>query len=416
MPERTSVHPARDLSPASLSTVSVVFGPGTLAQIGARTAEAGFRSVLIVTDAGVRGAGHADRAAAFIEAAGVLVQVFDRVQENPTSAHVADGLDEARRHAVDGLVAVGGGSAMDCAKGISLLHSNGGNIAEYRGDPAQDVLRLRRPLTRVVCVPTTAGTGSEAQSFALISDEHTHVKLACGDRRPPGVGLRPVFAILDPDLIRTVPASVAAAAGIDAVAHAVETSGSKARNAESRRLSREAWRLLESAFPRVMESDAAEARADMLLGAHLAGAAIERSMLGAAHACANPLTARCGITHGVAVGLLLPHVVRFNALGISGLHRKGPTDQRAAMESVSLDGQNPYADLDPDAERLAKRLEALLDCAGLPRRLKHLDIPAESLPELAADAASQWTATFNPRSVGPTELLTIYQAAHGGSA
>jgi alcohol dehydrogenase len=127
----------------------------------------------------------------------------------------------------------------------------------------------------------------------------------------------------------------------------------------------------------------------MLLGAHLAGAAIEASMLGAAHACANPLTSEFGIAHGVAVGLMLPHVVRFNA----------------------ADGRNPYDDLTPDAESLARRLDALLTAAGLPRRLAELDVPDAALPGLSALAARQWTARFNPRPVGERELLAIYAAS-----
>ena len=128
----------------------------------------------------------------------------------------------------------------------------------------------------------------------------------------------------------------------------------------------------------------------MLLGAHLAGCAIQNSMLGAAHATANPLTAHFGTTHGHAVGLMMPHVVRYN----------------------TQNGANPYADLDPDPERLARRLEQLRDAAGLPRTLHDLDVPESSLPKLAAMAATQWTANFNPRPVAAPELLEIYRLAY----
>ncbi|MBW7904564.1 MAG: iron-containing alcohol dehydrogenase [Phycisphaerae bacterium] len=380
-----------------LSTVPAVFGAACAEQAGRHAAAARFRRVLLVSDPGVVAAGHAGRVAEALRAEGLHVAIFDRVRENPTTAHVADGLAAAQAERCDALVAVGGGSAMDCAKGVNLLLANGGQISDYRGDPSADTLQHRKPLLPLICVPTTAGTGSEAQSFALISDAVTSVKMACGDRRPPGVGLRPVLAVLDPDLTRSVPPAVRSAAGIDAVAHAVETSASRARCAESRRLSRAAWERLEPALPRVMrDAGDDDARADMLLGAHLAGAAIERSMLGAAHACANPLTAHFGVTHGVAVGILLPHVVRFNAAG-------PPADE--------CDAAHPYADLDADADRLAHRLEALLDAARLPRRLRDAGVPAEALPRLAAEAAAQWTAGFNPRSAGPAELLTVLQKA-----
>jgi alcohol dehydrogenase len=184
---------------------------------------------------------------------------------------------------------------------------------------------------------------------------------------------------------------VAAATGIDAVAHAIETAASTRRNGVSLEFSRQAWVRLDSAFDRaIRDSGDAEARAAMLLGAHLAGAAIESSMLGAAHACANPLTARLGITHGVAVGLLLPHVIRFNAEG----------------------GANPYAALSNDVERLVRRVEAMLAVAQLPRRLAQLGVREEVLPSLAAEASRQWTAKFNPRRVDAAELFEIYRVAY----
>ena len=237
----------------------------------------------------------------------------------------------------------------------------------------------------LITVPTTAGTGSEAQSFALITDPETHQKMACGDKKTLCV-----CAILDADLTRTMPPTVAAATAIDAISHAVETSACRRRNDESRALSREAWARLSPNIAKALD-DASDdaARANMLLGAHLAGAAIERSMLGAAHACANPLTARYGTVHGVAVGLILPHVVRFNAAG----------------------GENPYADLCDDAEELASTIEAMLTTAGHPTQLRAVGVEESALPELAHVAAEQWTAQFNPREVGADELITIYRAA-----
>lgn len=349
--------------------------------------------MLLVSDAGVVAAGHAHRAAARLEAAGLTVVLFSDVHENPTTQDVAAGVAAARGERIDMIVGLGGGSAMDCAKGVNLILTNGGKIADYRGEN-----KTSRPLLPFIAVPTTAGTGSEAQSFALISDAATHEKIACGDRRPPEAGgMRPRWAILDPELTRTVPLRVAATAGIDAVAHAVETSAAVNRNAQSLELSGHAWQLLKGAFLRSLHAPDDTARADMLLGAHLAGAAIERAMLGAAHACANPLTARFGIVHGQAVGLLLPHVVRFN------------TECQAPPGSGGVD--HPYAPLAESAEELASELERLLDGAGLARTLRDLGVEPQTLPDLARQAASQHTARFNPRPVGTEELLEIYQRA-----
>ncbi len=428
------------------SKVRVVFGAGVLSKLGAIAADEGATRVLLVTDPGIVRAGHVGRAVQSLRDAGIETTVFDGVRENPTTDHVAAGVHVARELGVNFLIGLGGGSSMDCAKGINFILTNGGRMQDYWG-----VGKATRPMLPLIAIPTTAGTGSEAQSFALITDPATHQKMACGDEKT-----LPHVAILDPDLTATMPRDVAAATGIDPVAHPVETAGTLRRNAISRELSREAWRRLDAVFevaiaaaktpsplkgpvrrggegwgeggsgasasspatpeggvssPSIrsltrrgsdtgegrgegdeteqISNNVAAARANMLLGAHLAGAAIEKSMLGAAHACANPLTVRYGIVHGVAVGLLLPHVIRFNA----------------------ADGTNPYADLCDDAESLARRVESMLAAAGLPPRLKDCGVEASALHALAQNAAEQWTAEFNPRPVGEDELLDIYEAA-----
>lgn len=363
------------------SRVHVVFGDGSLRKLGAIAVEEGATRVLLVTDPGIVAAGHADRAAQSLREAGVEVTIFHGVEENPTTEHVDAGVRIARDLGIDFIVGLGGGSSMDAAKGINFILTNSGRMQDYWG-----VGKAARPMLPLVAVPTTAGTGSEAQSFALITDPETHQKMACGDEKA-----LPRAAILDPELTRTMPRAVAAATGIDAVAHAVETAGTTKRNAVSRELSREAWRLLAPAFMKAVANPSDDdARRDMLLGSHLAGCAIEKSMLGAAHACANPLTARFGIVHGVAVGLLLPHVVRFNGAG----------------------GENPYDDLGQTAAALAMQIEAMLDSTGLPRRLSQLNVSRSALDDLAESAAAQWTAGFNPRRVDAKALFEIYNAAY----
>lgn len=364
------------------SRVRMIFAAGALEQLGAIAKAERATRVMLVTDPGIRDAGHAARAVRSLYHAGLVVGVFDGVCENPTTEQVDAALKAAQKFKPDFLVGLGGGSSMDCCKGLNFVLTNGGRMQDYWG-----VGKATEPMLPSIAIPTTAGTGSEAQSFALITDRETHQKMACGDPKA-----LPLVAILDPDLTRTQPPLVAAATGIDAVAHAVETAGTTKRTDVSRELSREAWRLLEAGYEPAMRDPAdAQARRDMLLGAHLAGAAIENSMLGAAHALANPLTAKFGIVHGVAVGMMLPHVVRFNA----------------------ANGVNPYSDLGDDAEALAQRIEAMFAAGSLPRSLSANGVTVESLPALAASAAKQWTAAFNPRPVGETELLAIYRAAMG---
>lgn len=349
-------------------------------RLGEEAKRAGASRVFLVTDPGIVKAGHAERAEGILRDAGVSVTRFADVEENPTTAHVDRGVAVARDARVDFIVGLGGGSAMDCAKGVNFLLTNGGAIKDYWG-----VGKATKPMLPMIAVPTTAGTGSEAQSFALITDPETHQKMACGDKKALSV-----CAILDPALTRTMPSSVAAATGIDAVTHAVETSACNKRNDASRALSREAWMRVSASFEKSIQDPGDDAaRSNMLLGAHLAGAAIENSMLGAAHACANPLTAKYGIVHGVAVGMMLPHVIRFN----------------------TARGENPYSDLFEDAETLARQVEAMLDAARLPRTLTSLNVLSDSLPALAEMAAQQWTARFNPRNLSVGDFQAIYGSA-----
>lgn len=368
------------------SPVRVLFRPGCLRELGTRARQEGANRVLLVTDPGLEAAGHAATAHHSLTQAALTVTLFDGARENPTTAHVAAGVRIAAHQNIDFIVGLGGGSAMDCAKGVNLILSNGGEVRDYWG-----INKADKPHRPMILIPTTAGTGSEAQSFALISDAATHQKMACGDRRPPSDGgLRPRIAILDPLLTRSAPRRVAAAAGIDALAHAIETAGSTARTPQSLECSRFAWNLLNPALPRALNDPADQsAQAHMLLAAHLAGIAIELSMLGAAHAAANPLTARCGITHGVAVGLMLPHVIRFNAQNTP----------------------NPYDALAPDAAALADRVAQLLASASMPTGLRACGVSSDLLPELAAEAATQWTARFNPRPVDADAFLRLYRAA-----
>lgn len=362
------------------SSTRVVFGENTLDQLGdLATVLAGTR-VLLVTDPGIAKAGIQEKACDSLRKARLDVFVFDRVAENPTSQHVADGARFAEdQRGIDLLIGLGGGSAMDCAKGINFILTNGGRMEDYWG-----VDKATKPMLPSIGIPTTAGTGSEAQSFALISQSGTHQKMACGDKKA-----RFRTVILDPVLTTTAPKGVTAATGIDAISHAVESYVSTRRNPISQMFAKEAWSLLEKSFEIVVrDPENIEARSRTLLGAHLAGAAIENSMLGAAHACANPLTARYNITHGVAVGLMLPGVVRFNSHAVNAL----------------------YQELHPSA--LHERVSELRAAAGLPERLRDFEIQPEDLPQLAAEAAEEWTGTFNPRQVSKVELLELYEATY----
>src|SRR5262249_13967102 len=213
----------------------VVFGPSSLARLGELVRELGGRRVLLVTDPGLEAAGHPQRAVESLRAAALEIFLFDGVEENPTTRHVDNGLAFARTNQIDFIVAVGGGSSMDCAKGINFLYTNGGSMIDYKGFG-----KAAKPMLPSVAVPTTSGTGSEAQSYALIADEETHMKMACGDRK---AAFR--VAVLDPEVTISQPPKVTAITGIDAIAHAIETYATTKRNPLSQSFAREAWRLLE---------------------------------------------------------------------------------------------------------------------------------------------------------------------------
>jgi alcohol dehydrogenase len=362
----------------------VVFGPGTLDQLGTIAQSLNGRRVLVVSDPGIVAAGYAARAISLLEAAGLEAHLFDGVEENPTTRHVEAGLNTARQHDVDLLVGLGGGSSMDCAKGVNFVLTNGGKISDYHGTG-----KAAKPMLPLIAIPTTAGTGSEAQSFALIADEHTHQKMACGDRKATAA-----VAILDAELTLTQPAQVTADTGIDAISHALETWVTNRRNPISTLFSQAAWRLLSANFARVLENPKdLEARAAMQLGAFYAGSAIENSMLGAAHSCANPLTAHYDVVHGAAVGVMLPAVIRYNGPAVGTLY-------------------GDLAGTRDGAETLASRVESLLKQAALPTRLSEYKIPEDALPGLAQEAARQWTARFNPRPVQESDLLEIYRCVY----
>ena len=376
----------------------LVFGVDRIEQLGELAREIGAKKVLLVTDPGIVAAGHADHVRRNLEQAGLQITLFDQALENPSTKCVDNCLAVAKKAGPDTIIGLGGGSAMDTAKGCNFLLTNGGRMQDYRG-----VGKASKPMLPLIAIPTTAGTGSECQSAALIVDDRTHQKMACLD---PKAAAR--IAILDPRLTLSQPPRVTACAGMDAIAHALETAVANTRNALSIMYSSEAFKLCVRAFAEVVTHPKdLEARGQMLLGAALAGMAIENSMLGAAHAAANPLTAHFGIVHGQAVGLMLPHVIRFNA------HQ---SQSRKAYSAVAAAAELTSPGHDHAPETLVKRIEMLLDLAGMPRRLAGSGAEAKLIPLLAEEATRQWTAAFNPRPVSKEDFETLYENAFAGSA
>lgn len=368
----------------------VLFGAGKFATLGELACELGFQRTLLVADRGMITCGYVDDAVKLLQHAHIEVFPFHGFSENPDTNMIEAGRVFAAALDVDSIIGLGGGSSLDMAKGINFVLTNGGTMQDYWGHD-----KAKKPMLPMIGVPTTAGTGSEAQSYALISDAETHVKMACGDDQ---AAFR--IALLDPNLTVTQPASLTATTGYDAIAHAVETFVTTKRTPLSELYAREAWRLLERNFERVLnEPQNIEARAAMQLGAYFAGAAIEASMLGATHSCANPLTAHYGTAHGAAIAVMLPTVVRWNASIVADRYA-----ELLRIAGLSM-GSDP-------GEMLAQRLEQLALAGKLPRQLRTIGIPPTDLEMLAAEAAKQWTGTFNPRAWTAAGALEVYQWAY----
>jgi alcohol dehydrogenase len=356
----------------------VLFGSGEFARLGEVAREMGGTRCLVVADPGMVQTGHVKEAIRTLKARRMEVFAFHDFSANPTPAMVEAGREYASPERIDVIVSVGGGSSMDCAKGINFLLSNGGKMRDYWGYG-----KASKAMLPMIAVPTTAGTGSEAQSFCIVTDPETGARMACGDAKA-------VFraAILDPKLTLSQPKALAAATGYDALSHALETLVTTRQTALSECFSRSAWRLINRGFERMIENpEDLEARGAMLLGAHFGGLAVENSMLGAAHACASPIISQFGLPHGVAIALMLRHVVRWNRPVVGERY-----------DELGVKG-------------LEERLLRIAEAAGLPLTLREAGIGEESLPRLAEDAGTQWTGKFNPRPFNAAGALEIYRLA-----
>ncbi len=365
------------------SRTQLVFGVGEFARLGELSVLSGFKKTLIVADDGLIEVGYVTRAVKLLNEKGIEVFLFHDFAENPDNKMIEAGCDFASSLNVDSIIGLGGGSSLDCAKGINFLLTNGGRIQDYWGYG-----KAQKEMLPTIGVPTTAGTGSEGQSYALISDAETHVKMACGD---PKAAFK--IALLDPALTLTQPQQVTAATGMDAIAHAVESFVCTKRNPVSVIYSREAWRLLSANFEKVLtQPDDIEARSAMQLGAYFAGVAIENSMLGATHACANPLTQLYGTTHGEAIAKFLPHVVRWNSTVANNLY--------ADLINTT--------DISSAGNKLSKQIDELVKASGLSHRII---FKKEDIQALAENAVKQWTGKFNPRELDLSGAREIYEWA-----
>lgn len=348
------------------------------------------RRAFIVADKGVVQAGLLEPIKAGIDPV-EIVGVFDDVPANSSVAKVAEAAEQARAAGADLLIAVGGGSPIDTAKGVRIVLTLGGSIPDYEGYNV-----IETPLTPLVAIPTTAGTGSEVTPIAVILDEAEHRKISIVSRY-----VTPDLAILDPMMTRTLPPRLTAATGMDALSHAIETYVSTENNPFSDSLALAAIDMIATYLrDAVHDGENIEARSQLLIAATMAGIACGNSLFGVVHALSHAVGGKFPVHHGTANAIFLPPAMRFNSEVAPERYVR-----IARAMGVNVGGRN-------NAEVIADGIAAVhtltADC-GLPTRLRDVGVPREALPELAELAAVEPAIFNNPRPATPEELLAMLE-------
>ncbi len=377
-----------EMAPGTRTT----FGRGAVGKLGKRIKSMGRSSAFIVTDPGLVKHGVVAQVVASLEAAGIGSAVFDGIAANPSADAVTAGGALLHERPDDVVIAVGGGSAMDAAKAIAILGPNGGKITDYPFG-----CRPAKAPHAVVAVPTTAGTGSETNMFGVVTEPSLGRKVLVGHP-----GLTPVAVILDPLLTVGAPPGVTATCGIDVLTHAIEALTCNRANPYSDSLALRAISMAATHLPAAFDNGAdLEARAQMLLAAHLAGIAFTNSGLGMCHAMGHPLSARLGAAHGQALATLLPLVMRFN---------KSTCADRYAQVAIAMGAADPALDDAANADRAIAAIEAMRARVNTDRTGTELGIDASLVSTLVEDAFADPLMAATPRMPEPADVTTIYEA------
>ncbi|MFT4044352.1 MAG: iron-containing alcohol dehydrogenase [Gordonia sp. (in: high G+C Gram-positive bacteria)] len=376
---------------AKFHTPEIVVGPGALAEVPRAAAGLGMRRLLIVSDRQLVGTPWYPQLAQRLRAEGLQASAFTAVSSNPRAAEIVAGFEHYEQTRAEGIVALGGGSVIDAAKGIAILAANGGHILEYEG-----IDRARSPLPPLVAAPTTAGSGSDVSQFCVVNDVDRKTKVTIIGR-----GLVPDVSVIDPDALATLPAEVAAQSGMDAITHCMEAYASLAHTRLTDRSALSAiataWRSIE----RFVDNPAdPQAGGEMAYAALEAGMAFTNAILGATHAMSHPVGGLCDAPHGAINAVLLPHVIRFNA-------EHDPVPYVELAEAIGVRGPTPYV----TAERLAEALTALSGRIGLPHRLEPLGVSADHVGVLTANALVDACMTTNPRRPHTADVARMYREA-----
>ncbi len=383
-----------DLSFLHYSPTKVVFGVKALNELPSEVDALGGKRALVVTDSFL--AGKTDLVERVKKALGRrLAGVYADVQPDSSVALVDRGAAMAREVGADCLVSIGGGSSIDTAKGIAIVHTEGGSLRDHQGFQG-----LSRPTTPHVTIPTTAGTGSEVTRVAVIKDEEARQKLIFGDFH-----IFPRVAVLDPELTVGMPAAITAGTGLDALTHAVEAMHAMQAEPIADALALHAIRLIFRHLMRaVAEPKDLVARGQMLLAATVAGMAFDNAQVGLVHAIAHTVGARHHVHHGTANAIALPHVLRFNADVAAEAYREA-----GVAMGVETGGLGDEAAVDA----VARAIEKLVADSGLPVRYRDVKVPESDLPAIAEVTLSDAAIVYNPKPVSdPEDVLRVLRAAY----
>lgn len=375
----------------------ILYGTGSIRQLANLVTKEQAKKVLVITDPGVCQAGLVQEVETQLHAAGVGYDVFADVEPNPSVATVEKAFQQYRTCCADMLIAMGGGSAIDVGKAVSVLAANGGTITQYEG-----IDTFTHPIVPLIAIPTTAGTGSEVTLFTVITDTKRDYKLTVGGRK-----LAPAYAIVDPALTLTMPRSVTASTGLDALVHAIESYTSLAAYPLSEALALEAIRVISANLRQAVFNGAnLAARENMLYGSLVAGLAFNNTRLGNVHAMSHPVSAMFKVAHGVANSILLPHVMEFNVYAV-------PEKFRAIANAMGYctDGL-PLMEAAQLAIMAVKELAADI---GIPSSLRDTGVHEDAIPQMTQDAMKSGNIAVNPRKTTEADIRMLFEKAMGPS-
>lgn len=368
----------------------IIYGVDALRQAGRSAKRFGARRVLVVTDPGVVAAGWTGAAVDSLDEEGIPAAVFANLTPNPKDHEVAAGAEFYRANDCDVILAVGGGSPIDCAKGIGILCSNGGDILQYRG-----VDEVPVPMPPLICVPTTAGSSADVSQFAIITDTTRKVKVAIISK-----AVVPDIALVDPRTTTTLSAELTAQSGIDALVHAIESYVSNASSPLTDLHATAAIPLIAANLRRAVEEPGhLETRGHLMLGSMLAGLAFSNASLGLVHAMAHSLGGLCDLPHGACNAALLAPVVAFNYD-----HARNRYDHVARLIGLELAGLDPAARCDA----LATRLRRIGEEVGFSVADLKVHFSGAEIQQLARNAFHDPCLATNPRPATVAEIGEIY--------